>query len=165
MESSWEHLESLWKRLGDLMEASWKPVGSSWRSLAGLLEVSWGALCSALLSALCSAFRAEDGSKTTRKSTPKWLQNGSKIDPGASWSALEAVLTAWKSLGGLLERSWALLERSWEPLGQLWGALGSLGSLWIALGALRGSLLDPPGDVLRALGDLSATSQALLEPT
>ena len=32
--------------------------------------------------------------------------DGSKIDPGASWRALGAVLAAWRPLGGHLEDSW-----------------------------------------------------------
>ena len=43
------------------------------------------------------------------KMVPRWLQNGSKIDPGASWRALGAVLAAWSALGGLLERCWSAL--------------------------------------------------------
>ena len=43
------------------------------------------------------------------KMVPTWLQNGSKIDPGASWRALGAVLAAWSALGGLLERCWSAL--------------------------------------------------------
>ena len=68
-------------------------------------------LLSALFSALFSALQI----------APKWsqygFQNGSKIDPGASWRALGAVLAAWWSPGGLL-------ERFLEPLGASWKALG-----------------------------------------
>ena len=47
------------------------------------------------------------------KMAPIWLQNrpqnGSKIDPVASWRAIGAVSAAWSALGGLLERCWSAL--------------------------------------------------------
>ena len=49
------------------------------------------------------------GVNISLKMVPTWLQNGSKIDPGASWRALGAVLAAWSALGGLLERCWSAL--------------------------------------------------------
>ena len=70
-------------------------------------------------------------SKATPKSMPKLLQNGSKIDPGASWRTLGAVLAASRSIGSLLERSWSALEGSWSRKNKVgigsWPAQGHLG--------------------------------------
>ena len=60
-------------------------------------------------------------------------------------------IASWSSLGSLLETSGELLEESGERLERAWTS--------------PGSFLDPQRDVLRALGDLSAASEALLEPT
>ena len=60
-------------------------------------------------------------------------------------------IASWSSLGNLLESSGDLLEESGERLERAWSS--------------PGSFLDPQRDVSRALGDLSAASEALLEPT
>ena len=71
---------------------------------------------------------------------PIWLQNrpqkGSKIDLGASWRALGAVLAAWGSLRGLLERFLEPLGASGNPPGALFKPPGALLELsWSQLGA------------------------------
>ena len=81
---------------------------------------------------------------------PKWLQNGSKIDPRASWRAPGAVLAAWRPLGAswkppgsVLEASWSRPEASWSPLEASWKRLG--GS-WSRPGAQKPPKMDPKKD-------------------
>ena len=76
----------------------------------------------------------------------------------ASWLLLPVLCphvglrgSSWGALGSLLESSGGPLEQSGEPLERAWSS--------------PGSFLDPQRNVLRALGDLSAASEALLEPT
>ena len=66
------------------------------------------------------------------------LKNGSKIDPGASWGALGAVLAALRRLGMRLGGAGAALEAYKRRLG------GSLDPLGAVLRALE-SILEPSG--------------------
>ena len=81
--------------------------------------------------------------QNSSRMAPQMAPKCSKIDPEASWRALGAVLAAWRSLGGLLERcwsalgglrgrkkdllsgSWALEEESQDRFQLSWGPEGS----------------------------------------
>ena len=96
---------------------------------------------------------------------PEWFPSPFKMAPQSILEVLEKLLELSWQPGGLMEATWeplgALLGAFWTALGSHWRSVESLERSWSS----PESLLDPLGDVLRALGDPSATSQALLEPT
>ena len=83
---------------------SWKTLDTT-SSFKGLTPICRRPLTEVGRRGLGGCWRVQISSKMV----PTWLQNGSKIDLGASWRALGVVLAAWSALGGLLERCWSAL--------------------------------------------------------